>query len=135
MLLQTQTNAQIQIKGKILSVSNKEFIENSSHKILSTQNPKNTTFYLSDEKFIIKNPNKTITYRLSEKDTVSISGEMVISYLTIFNNQLKMIAASEISGEPNKIKIAIFNMEGDQKFIEYLCEIKNLLPPHWIRNY
>lgn len=125
LFLYVKSSGQIKIKGRVLSITIKELSEVTPHKIISENYPTMAFFHLSDKKFFVNGSVNSPVYKLGDKDTVTINGEMVISYLSTINNELKMIAASEINGSPNKIKIAIFDMGGDKRYVEYLCKIGN----------
>lgn len=115
----------IQLKGKIVCISKKQIVD-TGNVTLSVDCPMHTFFTLSDEKLIIDNLTKPIRYRLFAKDTITINNEMVISYLSDFGDRLKLIAVSEISGNPNHIKLAIFPFTGSLYYTEYLLR---LAPP------
>ena len=116
------TSAQIQIRGKVLSISKKQ-ISDTGNITISTQYPMYTSFILSDKMFLVDNTVRGFRYRLFDKDTATINNEMVVSYMATIGNDTKLVAASEINGCRDCIKIAVFDFTGNTYFIEYLVHI------------
>ena len=118
------TSAQIQLRGRVVSISKKQ-ITDSGNITLSKNYPLHIFFTLSDDKFTVNNMVNGFKYRLFDKDTATINGEMVISYMAKIRKDIKLIAASEINGCPNYIKIAVFSFmdAGGPYYVEYLVRV------------
>ena len=116
------TSAQIQLRGKVVSISKKQ-LSDTGNITVSSYYPLHTLFILSDEKFIVDNMVNGFKYRLSDKDTATMNGEMVISYMAQIGKNTKLLAASEINGCPDYIKIAVFEFTDSNHFTEYLVRI------------
>jgi hypothetical protein len=122
-LLSYAVPAQIQIKGKVVSISKIQMLEGEKDTVLSVTYPLRTSFILRDDRFLIKNMSSARGYKLFDKDTTQINGEWVISYMAESGKNTYLLAAHEINGCNEHIVIAIFPFTSSSYFTEYLVKI------------
>lgn len=122
-LITFQSVGQIKLRGRVLSVTTKELCDTLPHKVIKFTTPTMAFFHLSDEKFFINGSFSTPIYELFDKDTTTIDGSLIISYYSIIKEKVKLVVASEVMNEKDVIEIAIFDMNGDKRYVEYLCRI------------
>jgi len=109
--------AQIEIRGRVTQVNRCELLDSGGYKIVKTIFPSiQTSIRINDNELVIMNDTRR-RYELSDKIVDSSNNQLAIHYMSTFNKKLVMVAVMEC-GEG--MKIGIFSMEGDTKFIEYI---------------
>lgn len=125
-ILQSQiTFSQIQIKGRVKSITKFEVNDEGKHKVISETFPKQSFFHLSDEKFFVNGTIRTPVYKLFDKDTTTIHGDLVISYYSSVKDKIYLIAAREDVTQPNTIILAVIPFLEPSKYIEFNLKVAN----------
>lgn len=124
-LLSQITFSQIQIKGRVKTITKFEVNDEGVHKVISETFPTQSFFHLSDEKFFVNGTVRTPVYKLFDKDTTRIYGDLVISYYSFVKDKMYLIAAREDVTQPNTIILAVIPFLEPSKYVEFNLKVAN----------
>jgi hypothetical protein len=115
--------SQIQIKGRVLSVTNFEINKDGESILKKRTYPSEAFFHLSEQKFFVVGSFRSHVYELFDKDTATLNGQLTVSFFTSRNKKMYVIGIRELDGERDKLSLAIFSMSDPIKYTEYLLKI------------